>query len=543
MFEEADSLGVSQGQGRGFAQVFDSTYNPVFKEETARLIKEDKEGKAKIEKDISGLDATVWKKAQPALREKMDDLYSYTMQNHRNINKGNTPEKLEYQKKISDIQLFTKEQKLQEDLWIKQFQKVAQDQKGTYEPEALDILQKYFDDPNLNDPRYIAELPLSFNALEHTGKLKNIVKDITTQTSLIPGFKDLNNNTIYQKFVKTVDSKIEDEAKNLWNNLSKSGKEHYDNDVNRYIQSAKNFARESASQTVKTPPSESLSKQAEQMKYIVKPNESIRISQKVGSEEGDKVGFIDDNTTSLYSVGFNASDEANLDPTQFRDLKGIVVSLGKAYQASGDKTKGYDVSQGLSIEDSKDFWKKLSGGAVPFKSEQINVVPVFKVKTIQDEKGRTIDVSNTILSDEHIKSGMFRGNKLTDDMVEFVPYVFGVYNKEVKKGKQENFIAGLPYDKYRDYMQTKSETRKQLLSFEEQMQDEDVLRVRSFTEGREQLGVKPNDNKQTKKEPSDTNNKIKQARTAYDALVKAAKEKGSTNIPTFEKYLELKGIK
>ena len=543
MFEEADSLGVSQGQGRGFAQVFDSTYNPVFKEETARLIKEDKEGKAKIEKDISGLDATVWKKAQPALREKLDDLYLFTMQNHRNINKGNTPEKLEYQKKISDIQLFTKEQKLQEDLWIKQFQKVAQDQKGTYEPEALDILQKYFDDPNLNDPRYIAELPLSFNALEHTGKLKNIVKDITTQTSLIPGFKDLNNNTIYQKFVKTVDSKIEDEAKNLWNNLSESGKEYYGNDVNRYIQSAKNFARESASQTVKTPPSESLSKQAEQMKYIVKPNESIRISQKVGSEEGDKVGFIDDNTTSLYSVGFNASDEANLDPTQFRDLKGIVVSLGKAYQASGDKTKGYDVSQGLSVEDSKDFWKKLSGGAAPFKSEQVNVVPVFKVKTIQDEKGRTIDVSNTILSDEHIKSGMFRGNKLNDDIVEFVPYVFGVYNKEVKKGKQENFIAGLPYDKYRDYMQTKSETRKQLLNFEEQMQDEDVLRVKSFTEGREQLGVKPNDNKQTKKEPSDTNNKIKQARTAYDALVKAAKEKGSTNIPTFEKYLELKGIK
>jgi len=162
MFEEADSLGVSQGQGRGFAQVFDSTYNPVFKEETARLIEKDKAGKKEIDKDISGLDATVWKKAQPALQEKMKELYSYTMQNHRNITKGNTPEKLEYQKLISDIQLFTKEQKLQEDLWIKQFNNVALDKKGTYEPEALDILQKYFEDPNLNNPTLIANLPLLF---------------------------------------------------------------------------------------------------------------------------------------------------------------------------------------------------------------------------------------------------------------------------------------------------------------------------------------------------------------------------------------------
>ena len=550
MFEEADSLGVSQGQGRGFAQVFDSTYNPVFKEEGNRLLAEQKAGKKEIDKDISGLDATVWKKAQPALQEKMKELYSYTMQNHRNITKGNTPEKLEYQKLISDIQLFTKEQKLQEDLWIKQFNNVALDKKGTYEPEALDILQKYFEDPNLNDPTLIANLPLSFNALEHTNKLKNIVQGIKTETSLNPGFKDLNDNTVYQKFSNTVDSKIEEEAKRLWNNLPNSGKQYYEDDVNNYIQSAKNFAKESASQTVKgKTPDFSLSKKAEQMKYIVKPNENIRISQKVGSEEGDKVGFVDDNTTSLYSVGFNASDEANLDPTQFRDLKGVVVSLGKAYQASGDKTKGYDVSEGLTIEESRDFWKKLSGGASAFKSEQVNVVPVFKVKTIKDEKGRTIDVSNTILSDEHIKSGMFRGNKLTDDMVEFVPYVFGVYNKEVKKGKQENFVAGLPYEKYRDYMQTKPETRKQLLGFEEQMQDDDVLRIRTFTEGREQLGVKPTQPQQTKKAPDNTQKQVKitkdQALKDYNAAVKKAKASGTTDdkIPTFEKYIEVKGYK
>lgn len=541
MFEEADSLGVSQGQGRGFAQVFDSTYNPVFKEETARLIKEDKEGKKAIDKQLESIDIGVWFRDQPLVQEKILELQKYAQDNPRNIIKGNTNEALEYKKKITDLKAFVYNSKLAEQQTAKYLFALEQGGDKWDQEESRKTIQKFVESPGNYDFTNFQLVP-SFSMAKYEKQfmqpeVSKLINTITQSSK-----KDEFGNYNYDQVEKTSKDAMDNWANRMWNDSNSKMKQTYGS-LDEFKQAVYDYGNLELKKNVKTPPSESLSKQAEQMKYIVKPNESIRISQKVGSEEGDKVGFIDDNTTSLYSVGFNASDEANLDPTQFRDLKGIVVSLGKAYQASGDKTKGYDVSQGLSIEDSKDFWKKLSGGAVPFKSEQINVVPVFKVKTIQDEKGRTIDVSNTILSDEHIKSGMFRGNKLTDDMVEFVPYVFGVYNKEVKKGKQENFIAGLPYDKYRDYMQTKSETRKQLLSFEEQMQDEDVLRVRSFTEGREQLGVKPNDNKQTKKEPSDTNNKIKQARTAYDALVKAAKEKGSTNIPTFEKYLELKGIK
>lgn len=44
-FMQGDSLGLSQGQGRGLAQVFDSTYNPVFKEEAIRNVNEDKKAK------------------------------------------------------------------------------------------------------------------------------------------------------------------------------------------------------------------------------------------------------------------------------------------------------------------------------------------------------------------------------------------------------------------------------------------------------------------------------------------------------------------
>jgi hypothetical protein len=549
MFEEADSLGVSQGQGRGFAQVFDSTYNPVFKEETARLIEKDKAGKKEIDRQLESIDGGVWFRDQPLVQEKIFDLQKYAQDNYRSIGRGNTNEALEYKKKITDIKAVVTQSKLAEEQVAKYLFALQDGGKKFDEDKSKKSIQAFIDAPGNFD---ISQLQLfaNFDAMKHQKDLAGLVGKITQDTQLLPGFKDLNDNTIYKKFVNTIDGEIEKNARSLWLDLPESGREHYNNDFNKYLDIAKSFSKDTASQIVKgKTPDFSLSKKAEQMKYIVKPNENIRISQKVGSEEGDKVGFVDDNTTSLYSVGFNASDEANLDPTQFRDLKGVVVSLGKAYQASGDKTKGYDVSEGLTIEESRDFWKKLSGGASAFKSEQVNVVPVFKVKTIKDEKGRTIDVSNTILSDEHIKSGMFRGNKLTDDMVEFVPYVFGVYNKEVKKGKQENFVAGLPYEKYRDYMQTKPETRKQLLGFEEQMQDDDVLRIKTFTEGREQLGVKPTQPQQTKKAPDNTQKQVKitkdQALKDYNAAVKKAKASGTTDdkIPTFEKYKEVKGYK
>lgn len=549
MFEEADSLGVSQGQGRGFAQVFDSTYNPVFKEEGNRLLAEQKAGKKEIDKQLESIDGAVWFRDEKLVKDQLGELYQYVQDNNKNILRGNTNEAIEYKKKINDVKSIITQSKLAEQETTKLLYELNKNENKYDRNKSKESLEAFLAAPGNFD---ISQLQLfaNFDAMKHQKDLAGLVGKITQDTQLLPGFKDLNDNTIYKKFVNTIDSEIEKNARSLWLDLPESGREHYNNDFNKYLDIAKSFSKDTASQIVKgKTPDFSLSKKAEQMKYIVKPNENIRISQKVGSEEGDKVGFVDDNTTSLYSVGFNASDEANLDPTQFRDLKGVVVSLGKAYQASGDKTKGYDVSEGLTIEESRDFWKKLSGGASAFKSEQVNVVPVFKVKTIKDEKGRTIDVSNTILSDEHIKSGMFRGNKLTDDMVEFVPYVFGVYNKEVKKGKQENFVAGLPYEKYRDYMQTKPETRKQLLGFEEQMQDDDVLRIRTFTEGREQLGVKPTQPQQTKKAPDNTQKQVKvtkdQALKDYNAAVKKAKASGTSDdkIPTFEKYIEVKGYK
>lgn len=546
MFEEADSLGVSQGQGRGFAQVFDSTYNPVFKEETARLIKEDKEGKAKIEKDISGLDATVWKKAQPALREKMDDLYLYTMQNHRNINKGNTPEKLEYQKKISDIQLFTKEQKLQEDLWIKQFNNVALDKKGVYAPEALDILQKYFEDPNLNDPRYIAELPLSFDPINH--KLKVIapmVQKIVESYTLKPGFKDDKGNIIYDKVWETAAPEIEKQMRDNWKALPEAAKEAFES-VDNYISLANSFREVGAQRNVKTPYKPSQSELINQVPYEIKPNQQFDFSQKVGSGEG-VYGFTDDKTTSLYGTTFNVTEDAEFQPNFLKQKGGVLIGLRGAYQAKKDEKGEYSLSdEGFELGDKDNIFDRLfkDQGSSKFKANSIQNLPVFKegtTVTFTDKKGkkRTIDLSNTVVSDDMLEKGEFRGLKFSDENISFEPIVVGNYEKEVKKGKQSNVLLGLPYREFRGYMQSKNTAIKEMQRLESQAESKDLLTSYSYTEGLKRKKGETNQPTQTKKAPGSTSKKrvyTKEEQDEYNEY-KSSLKKGVTPI-SIDKYFE-----
>ena len=558
MFEEVDSLGVSQGQGRGFAQVFDSTYNPVFKEETARLIKEDKEGKAKIEKDISGLDATVWKKAQPALREKMDDLYSYTMQNHRNINKGNTPEKLEYQKKISDIQLFTKEQKLQEDLWIKQFNNVAL-KKGVYAPEALDILQNYFDDPNLNDPRYIAELPLSFDPINH--KLKVVapmVQKIVEPYTLKAGFKDNQGNIIYDKVWETAGPEIEKQMKDNWKALPDSAKSFFETEEN-YISLANSFREVGAQRNVKTPDKPSQSELINQVPYEIKPNQQFDFSQKVGSGEG-VYGFTDDKTTSLYGTTFNVTEDAEFQPNFLKQKGGVLIGLRGAYQAKKDEKGEYNLSdEGFELGDKDNIFDRLfkDQGSSKFKANSIQNLPVFKegtTVTFTDKKGkkRTIDLSNTVVSDDMLEKGEFRGLKFSDENISFEPIVVGDYQKEVKKGKQSNVLLGLPYREFRGYMQSKNTAIKEMQRLESQAESKDLLTSYSYTEGLKRRKSETNQPTQTKKAPDSTQKQIKvtddmkkqylESYNKYKTKVveynkKQTEEEKKQNIESFETFI------
>lgn len=508
MFEEADSLGVSQGQGRGFAQVFDSTYNPVFKEETARLIKEDKEGKAKIEKDISGLDATVWKKAQPALREKLDDLYLFTMQNHRNINKGNTPEKLEYQKKISDIQLFTKEQKLQEDLWIKQFNNVAL-KKGVYAPEALDILQNYFEDPNLTDPRYIADLPLSFDPINH--KLKVVapmVQKIVEPYTLKPGFKDDKGNIIYDKVWETAGPEIEKQMKDNWKALPDSAKSFFETEEN-YISLANSFREVGAQRNVKQPYVDPKQKQQQKLDIIINNNSEEDISIPYGEEGSKNKIFRKGKSVAVHEVAGNFNETVNLRPSEIKGMRGIPIGVFGIYQGK-DGNISDDYFEG-------DFWTKVGDqAALTFKPKKVRSMARFTPQL--DSQGNPLDtknfrknvdgeievfastasggkkwipIENISIDKNDIKNGSFRGVKLNDDNASWEPYLIGNYKKKLGD-KQTNFDIAIPYNEYKGFVGADPKSGNEIKNFEAVVNEKDseVLQKKTFTRGKEIAGIK-----------------------------------------------------
>ena len=550
MFEEVDSLGVSQGQGRGFAQVFDSTYNPVFKEETARLIKEDKEGKAKIEKDISGLDATVWKKAQPALREKMDDLYSYTMQNHRNINKGNTPEKLEYQKKISDIQLFTKEQKLQEDLWIKQFNNVAL-KKGVYAPEALDILQNYFDDPNLNDPRYIAELPLSFDPINH--KLKVVapmVQKIVESYTLNPGFKDNQGNIIYDKVWETAGPEIEKQMKDNWKALPDSAKSFFETEEN-YISLANSFREVGAQRNVKQPYVDPNQKAQEKLNLIVTDMVEDTVSIPIGSDDTTKKAFTQGKVPAIQQMPGNFTTNINFPPTEMKKLNAKPLSVFGIYQAKDGKVKSdsYDTdfwTKGVEDQGASEFEPKLVKSYAVFTPKLDSKGNPVDTKNFKKENGelylladgkRWIPVNNILLDKENIKNNKFRGVSLGDENVSWVPHIVGTYGKKLSDD-QTNFDVAIPYDEgYKNYVGA-NKGGQDIKNFEAVVNEKDptILQIKSYSKGTGGKGVQQPT--QTKKAPDSTQKQTKIKPMTRDEFNAFAKSKGKVATDDdYKKYL------
>lgn len=518
MFEEADSLGVSQGQGRGFAQVFDSTYNPVFKEETARLIKEDKEGKKAIDKQLESIDSGVWFRDQPLVQEKILELQKYAQDNPRNIIKGNTNEALEYKKKITDLKAFVYNSKLAEQQTAKYLFALEQGGDKWDQEESRKTIQQFVESPGNYDFSKFQLIP-AFNAIDHTNKLKNIVKGITTETSLTPGFKDLNNNTIYQKFINTVDSKIEDEAKNLWNNLSKSGKEHYDNDVNRYIQSAKNFARESASQTVKTPYVDPKQKQQQKLDIIINNNSEEDISIPYGEEGSKNKIFRKGKSVAVHEVAGNFNETVNLRPSEIKGMRGIPIGVFGIYQGR-DGNISDDYFEG-------DFWTQVGDqAALTFKPKKVRSMARFTPQL--DSQGNPLDtknfrknkdgeievfastasggkkwipIENISIDKNDIKNGSFRGVKLNDDNASWEPYLIGNYKKKLGD-KQTNFDIAIPYNEYKGFVGADPKSGNEIKNFEAVVNEKDseVLQKKTFTRGKEIAGIKGEDRKKASDE-------------------------------------------
>jgi hypothetical protein len=556
MFEEVDSLGVSQGQGRGFAQVFDSTYNPVFKEETARLIKQDKETKNDINKDLLGIDSGVWFRDQPLVQEKILDLQKYAQDNYKSIGKGNTAEALEYKKKITDIKAFVTQSKLAEQQTTK-FLYALESGGDKWDEESRQFINDFVSKPGEMDITQLQLVP-AFNALEHVGKLKNIVKDITTETSLNPGFKDKNNNIVYQKFVNTIESKVENQARDLWNNLSKSGKEHYDNDVNKYIETAKNFARESASQTVKTPYVDQKTKQQQKLDIIINNNSEEDISIPIGEQGSNKKVFQKGKSVAVHEVAGNFNEVINLTSEEIRNMRGIPVSVFGKFQ-------GKEAEDGTKIITDDyldvDFWDYGDQAAFAFKPKKVKSMarftpeldsdgnPIDKVNFRKNKNGeievnantvkggkKWIPIENISIDKNDIKNGSFRGVKLNDNNSSWEPYLIGKFNKKLGD-KQTNFDVAIPYNEYKNSVGADPRAGSEIKNFEAVVNEKDseVLQRKSFSRGKELSGIKSDDNKKIlidKVKRKDGTSYQKVQRTEY--LLQNHSEQ---DIEDYEKYL------
>ena len=191
-------------------------------------------------------------------------------------------------------------------------------------------------------------------------------------------------------------------------------------------------------------------------------------------------------------------------------MNGVVFSMTGAYQA--EKTKdGLKLKGDVKLKDEQNLIDALieDQGVADFTAQSIELIPVFKKgkKIIAKTKnGRKVNLSNTIISREMLEEGKIHDVVLSDDNVEYVPYVIGDYNKVIDKDTQSNFVAGIPYSEYALSMENKTNTRNELVRFEEQEDvKNELLKTYSFTDGNKKAGIKTKSQpQQTKKAPDDT---------------------------------------
>lgn len=566
MFEEADSLGVSQGQGRGFAQVFDSTYNPVFKEETARLIEKDKAGKKEIDRQLESIDGAVWFRDQPLVQEKIFDLQKYAQDNYRSIGRGNTNEALEYKKKIIDIKAVVTQSKLAEQETTKLLYELNKNENKYDRNKSKESLESFLAAPGNFD---ISQLQLfaNFDAMKHQKDLASLVGKITQDTQLLPGFKDLNNNAIYRKFENTIDSEIERNARSLWLDLPESGREHYNNDLNKYIDIAKSYAKESKSQIVKTPYVDPNQKQ--QQKFDLKINNVVEddISVPYGEEGSPNKIFQKGRSLAVQEVAGNFTENVPLNSGELKKMRAIPLTVFGVWKGTNGKIVD-DFFEG-------EFWDKGDFGNKDFEPKKVKSMavlrpeldsegnPIDKVNFRKNKSGeiemnaettggkkRWIPIENISISANDIKKGKFRGVKLTDDNSLWQPYIVGKFNKELSDN-QTNFDVAIPYNEYKGFVGANPKGGNDIKNFEAVINEKnpEVLQEKTFSRGSEIAGIKPQEDKIFLDKLKDGTMKLKRDKSllenyniedidAYDKYLKDLGKNPKKTI-TFKEFIKL----
>jgi hypothetical protein len=500
-----DALGVSQGQGRGLAQVFDSTYSTAFKDAAALELKSDKEDKKLLNSRLVKLaENKVWDRDQPLLQEKLNDINAYAQQNYRQIGKGNTPEAFELSKKISDVTQFAYASLKTEKEWAARALEVEK-KTGNYDYEESDNrLKQMLLSPGNMDVSQMSLVP-EFNTTNFEKSLSgNILRMLLKDPEVsIPSGKDIHGNAIYNINQDVAKEKLDLMAENSWNDLQPYQQKKYNNDFDAFKQMVYNYAPSKDRVVIQgEAPKPKLSEEAENKPYEFTYNNQYSFSQAVGSKSGLH-GFTNDKTPVLIGTNFVPSDKTQYDPRKIRDYGGVIIGLTGTYQAEKTDDGGYDLTEdGFDLDSSTNIMDAIltNKGSFDFQAREIQKMPVFKKGTETIINGRTIPLSNRVVSEDMIKKGEIGNLTLSDKNVEWVPMVVGTYNQEIESGTQGNVEIGIPYDKYRGSLQTGSTSSKELTKLEKQNESKQLLTRDSYSQGlKNYKGEKGNTTQSTEK--------------------------------------------
>lgn len=549
MFEEVDSLGVSQGQGRGFAQVFDSTYNPVFKEETARLIKEDKEGKKAIDKQLESIDSGVWFRDQPLVQEKILELQKYAQDNPRNIIKGNTNEALEYKKKITDLKALVYNAKLAEQQTSKYLFALKEGGDKWDQEESRKTIQQFVESPGNYDFSKFQLVP-SFSMAKYEKQfmqpeVSKLINTITQSSK-----KDEFGNYNYDQVEKTSKSAMDNWANRMWNDGNSKMKQTYGS-LDEFKQAVYDYGNLELKKNVKTPYVDPNQKAQEKLNLIVTDMVEDTVSIPIGSGDTTKKAFTQGKVPAIQQMPGNFTTNINFPPTEMKKLNAKPLSVFGIYQAKDGKVKSdsYDTdfwTKGVEDQGASEFEPKLVKSYAVFTPKLDSKGNPVDTKNFKKENGelylladgkRWIPVNNILLDKENIKNNKFRGVSLGDENVSWVPHIVGTYGKKLSDD-QTNFDVAIPYDEgYKNYVGA-NKGGQDIKNFEAVVNEKDptILQIKSYSKGTGGKGVQQPTQTRTANDNTQKQTKIKpMTRDEFNAFAKS-KGKVATD-DDYKKYL------
>jgi hypothetical protein len=506
MFEEVDSLGVSQGQGRGFAQVFDSTYNPVFKEEGNRLLAEQKEGKKEINKQLESIDGSVWFRDADLVKTELGNLYQYVQDNNRNILKGNTTEAIEYKKKINDIKTIVANAKLAEKETTRLLFELNQN-KNKYDIEKSDeSIQAFIDKPGDFDISQLQLIP-SFSMASYEKKfmqpeVNKLISTITQSSS-----KDKFGNYNYDQVEKTSKQSMDNWAERMWNDGNDQLKESYKT-LDKFREAVYDYGNLELKKNVKTPYIDP--NQKTQQKFDLKINNVVEddVSVPFGKQGGKEKIFQKSRSIAVQETAGNFTENIPLSSGELKKMRAIPLTVFGKWQGTEGKIAD-DYFEG-------EFWEQGDQGNKDFEPKKVKSMAVLRPKL--DSKGNPIDkanfrknafgeiemnaettggekrwipIENISISANDVKKGKFRGITLNDENSSWEPYIVGNFKKELGD-KQSSFDVAIPYYEYKGFVGANPKGGNDIKNFEAVINEKDpeVLKEKTFSRGSEIAGIK-----------------------------------------------------